>query len=622
MNAAPVQMSVPLSQLVSSRRNPRKVKPARDAHHRLVALVRSQGLLQPLVVRKIDRKRYEVVAGHRRLAALKEIHRNDGDPKIACVLQDVDAEAAESLALGENFAHAPMHPLDEAEAFARLAGEDGKDAIAIASEFGVTEHYVRQRMKLGTLAHEVKAAYRQDAIDTATAEAFAAVPEDRQLEIWKELNGHPQHAQHVRNRIDHAWIDSKHALFDVSALPESAISRDLFGDRVLVERSAFMEAQNQALELQRQPLAEEGWAEIIVGRREDVQDRLYAMNTPEREFDELTRKKLEKLDQRRAKLEAAAENLGEGEEAKLNRLQERFDDLEAQAQEIVDQAPEHNSEAMKSMATVFLLLAPDGQVRREIRVPKQKRPPARDGAGTDSSNPGSDSQSPRPPTPDDLSDKQLAAAFTHQVLAVREALLGSAIARKRVLAMILHDQVRSEALSIRHEPNGVTLHASEQAFTSPVFEKLKKRRAELDPLHDQPLLDDPEAYERFSKLSSAKLDALIDLLVVSCLTAHPLRRTGLVAALAKELKVDVRKHWRPDAAWLSGYRKIQLAHLIVELKGPVHAPAPERKKSELIEQLAMLFTDAAEGKLSDDALADRVNRWLPSNLREEKEEAE
>lgn len=618
MNAAPVQMSVPLSQLVSSRRNPRKVKPARDAHHRLVALIRSQGLLQPLVVRKIDHKRYEVVAGHRRFAALKEIHRNDGDPKIACMLQDVDAEAAESLALGENFAHAPMHPLDEA----RLAGDDGKDAVAIASEFGVSEHYVKQRMKLGALAKEVKAAYRQDAIDTATAEAFAAVPEDRQLEIWKELNGHPQHAQHVRNLIDHAWIDSKHALFDVSALPESAISRDLFGDRVLVERSAFMEAQTKALESQRHPLAEEGWAEIIVGRREDVQDRLYAMDAPEREFDEPTRKKLEKLDQRRARLEAAAENLGEGDEAKLNRLQNRFDDLEAEAEEIVSRAPEHHSEAMKSVATVFLLLGPDGQVRREIRIPKQKRSSTGAGAEIDSANGGGASQSPTPPTPDDLSDKQLATAFTHQVLAVREALLASTTARKRVLAMILHDQVRSEALSIRHEPNGTTLHASEQAFTSTVFEKLKKRRTELDPLHDQPLLDDREAYERLSQLTSRKLDALIDLLVVSCLTAHPLRRTESVTALAKELKVDVRKHWRPDTAWLSGYQKIQLAHLIVELKGPTHAPAPDRKKSELIEQLAQLFTDAAERELSDAALADRVNRWLPFNLRAEKEEAE
>src|SRR5947208_17195183 len=89
MTTTQKQLNVPLSRLVPSRRNPRKVKPSRDAHQRLVALIRSQGLLQPLVVRSVEGQRYEVVAGERRLRALREIHR-DQDPKIPCVLRDVD----------------------------------------------------------------------------------------------------------------------------------------------------------------------------------------------------------------------------------------------------------------------------------------------------------------------------------------------------------------------------------------------------------------------------------------------------------------------------------------------------------------------------------------------------
>ena len=53
----------------------------------------------------------------------------------------------------------------------------------------------------------------------------------------------------------------------------------------------------------------------------------------------------------------------------------------------------------------------------------------------------------------------------------------------------------------------------------------------------------------------------------------------------------------------------------MELKGQVHAPAPERKKSELVELLDKLFDDAANGKLEDKQLAERLNAWLPSNLR-------
>jgi len=102
---------------------------------------------------------------------------------------------------------------------------------------------------------------------------------------------------------------------------------------------------------------------------------------------------------------------------------------------------------------------------------------------------------------------------------------------------------------------------------------------------------------------------------VSCITAHLQRPTDLVQHLAVQLKVSLRDGWKPDAAWLAGYQKIQLAHLITELLGAVHAPAPERKKSDLVEQLAKLFMDAADGSLADAKLAERVNQWLPSCLR-------
>lgn len=613
MNSESVQMSIKLSQLTVSRRNPRKVKPSRESQQCLVALIRSQGLLQPLVVRPIEGKKYEVVAGERRLRALKEIHKNDGDPKIPCVVRDVDAATADALSLGENFGRVPMHPLDEAEAFAKLATSDGKDAKAIAAEFGVPERYVRQRMKLATLAPIVKQAYREGRIDTAISEAFAAVPEDRQLEVWQQTNGNPRHAEHVRNVIAHAWIDATDAIFDVSTLPASAVSQDLFGDQVLVERKAFMDAQAQALEAQRQALTEEGWKEVVVGRREDVQDRLLAMDHVEREFDKETSRELEKLAGRRAKLETAAQSLGAGDEPKLGKLQEQYRELESQEQEIVSKAKEHFSEETKSLATAFLVLDPDGRVHREHRVPRRRQQQRGNGHG-EAGN-GSASEESKAPTSDELSDRQRSMTFTHQVLAVREALLGNTNARRRILAMILHEKIRSEALAVRHDANGATIAASQDGFQSAVFKRLSEKRAKLDPFAKAHFVEEVQGYEQLEKLSASKLDALIDLLVVECVTAHLLRPTRLMQALEKELKISMRDHWKPDAEWLTSFQKIQLAHLVKELKGDLHAPPPERKKTELVNELAKLFADAADGKLEDKQLADKVNAWLPANLR-------
>jgi hypothetical protein len=119
-------------------------------------------------------------------------------------------------------------------------------------------------------------------------------------------------------------------------------------------------------------------------------------------------------------------------------------------------------------------------------------------------------------------------------------------------------------------------------------------------------------------ISEKKLDALIDVLTVECITAHLQRRTELVWRLANELGVEIRRYWRPDERWLSGYQKIQLAHLIGELRGPSYAKAAELKqKCELVADLAKLFTDAAEGHAEDGALAGKLNAWLPFNLRDE-----
>ena len=94
-------------------------------------------------------------------------------------------------------------------------------------------------------------------------------------------------------------------------LPDVAVSKDLFAERVLIERKAFMEAQAEALLAERQKLIEEGWAEVVVGPQADVQDRLWAMAEAPQEYDDATTAQLKKLADRRSKLEAKLTELDE-----------------------------------------------------------------------------------------------------------------------------------------------------------------------------------------------------------------------------------------------------------------------------------------------------------------------
>jgi hypothetical protein len=236
-------------------------------------------------------------------------------------------------------------------------------------------------MKLATLAEPVKAAYRQGAIDTATAEAFASVPADRQLEVWQEVGGNPQHAQHIRNVIANAWIDAASATFDVSKLPEGTVSRDLFAERVLVERKVFMEAQAEALLAQRQALIEEGWAEVVVGPQADVQDRLFSMTQAPQEYDEQTTAKLKKLADKRGKLESKLAEFDESDQGAFEAVQTKLEALDDEEQTLTKAAEVHYAEATKAVGTTFLLLDPDGRVRREFRVPRGRGGASNNGTG-------------------------------------------------------------------------------------------------------------------------------------------------------------------------------------------------------------------------------------------------
>ncbi len=608
--------NIALSKLVPGKVNPRKVKPDRDAHRRMVASIKAFDLIQPLVVRPLNgRGQYQVTVGSRRLAALKDIYRHSkADPKIPCVVRQADERTAKATALAENFVREGMHPLDEADAFAELAGEEGKDAKAIAVQFGESEHYVRQRMKLSALAEPVKAAYREGQIDTGTAEVFTSVPEDRQLVIWKELNGHPRHAEQVRNIINASWIDASYALFDVSTLPPSVVSRDLFSERVLVERAAFLQAQAAAVAKEREGLIEEGWKEVVMGPQAEVQDRLYSTAEAEPQVDQVTQRKLHELGKQWKKLEAKLGDVPEDDEAKQVELREKMEAIETETNQIWADAPKSYSEAVKAKGIVFLMLDAEGRLHRAYRLPKRQANAKNNGEGSAEGSP--DASTETLPTSDDLSDRQLATTFTHQAIAVREAVYKNRLVRKRVLVLILHDRVRSEALSIDHDANGTTVHAdNSEGFASPSLAFLRKRRAEIDPFIKNPPHKDMEAYKRLCKLKEPQLDALIELLTVECLTAHMQRRTELVQHLASELKVNIREFWNPDAAWLGSYQKVQLSHLMVELCGVVHKPSEDRKKTDLVLALEKLFADAAGGKLEDKKLAETVNGWLPSNLR-------
>ena len=191
----PLIREVPLSCLALAPENVRKTPANQFAEAELVASIKAHGLLENLVARADDpdsdgTERFAVVAGGRRLAALKALAEDgtlDADHPVPCKIA-ANGNAGE-LSLAENVIRIAMHPADQVVAFSQLA-RSGVTVAAIAARFGVAERLVEQRLRLGNAAPELLDAYRADDIDLETLKAFSVTTDhDRQRTIWERVAG-------------------------------------------------------------------------------------------------------------------------------------------------------------------------------------------------------------------------------------------------------------------------------------------------------------------------------------------------------------------------------------------------------------------------------------------------
>jgi ParB family chromosome partitioning protein len=153
----------------------------------LTESVRMHGVLQPLLVRPIDGgKKFEVVFGHRRLAAAKAAKL----PDVPCSVRELTDQQAIEMGLVENVQRQDMHPLDEADGYRRLMKEAGYDVPAIADKVKKSASYVYQKLKLAELVPEAAEAFGADTITEGHAVQIARLQPKYQKEALAECFGH------------------------------------------------------------------------------------------------------------------------------------------------------------------------------------------------------------------------------------------------------------------------------------------------------------------------------------------------------------------------------------------------------------------------------------------------
>ncbi len=342
---------VPLSRLVSrpAGRNVRKTP--RMSIPELAASIQRVGLLQNLIViASADGEHYEVVAGGRRLAALKLLakkHRISKEWEVPCLL--VADGTARTASLTENVQREAMHPADQFEAFAALVAE-GRPIEDIAADFSVSPLVVQRRLKLANVSPRLLADYRAEAVTLDQLMALAITDDHTAQETaFYDVPTWQRNPSQLRDRLTEREIDAfRHPLvrfvgLDTYEAAGGSIRRDLFAegdagvyltDAALLERLAQDKLAGIAAEVKA-----EGWAWVDATPGVTHAD-LHAFQRAPRERREPTKReaqRIEKLQTKLHELAAAVDDALDAEdEEKADALQEEGEAVGEQLQALED----------------------------------------------------------------------------------------------------------------------------------------------------------------------------------------------------------------------------------------------------------------------------------------------
>ncbi|MCL4121692.1 UNVERIFIED_CONTAM: hypothetical protein GTU68_047210 [Idotea baltica] len=149
-----------------------------DALQELAESIKAQGLVQPVVVRRIEGGEYELIAGERRWRASQIA----GMHTIPAIVRDIPDQAAAAMSLIENIQREDLNPLEEAIAMSRLIADFGLTHQQTAESVGRSRAAVSNLLRLLDLEDATKELLDTSKIDMGHARALLALTGTLQVE--------------------------------------------------------------------------------------------------------------------------------------------------------------------------------------------------------------------------------------------------------------------------------------------------------------------------------------------------------------------------------------------------------------------------------------------------------
>ena len=162
--------------------------------YELAESIKSQGIMQPILVRPVGGGKYEIIAGERRSRAAKLAGLNE----VPVLVKDVPDEAAAAMALIENIQREDLNPLEEAQGLQRLTAEFGLTHEQAAQAVGRSRSAASNLLRLLNLAEPVQSMLMAGDLDMGHARAL--LPLDKAVQITTANEVVAKKTQRARDR--------------------------------------------------------------------------------------------------------------------------------------------------------------------------------------------------------------------------------------------------------------------------------------------------------------------------------------------------------------------------------------------------------------------------------------
>ncbi|MDB4261495.1 ParB/RepB/Spo0J family partition protein [bacterium] len=219
-----------------------KYQPRRDIDpeslQELADSIKVQGVMQPIVVRPISDRKYEIIAGERRWRATQLA----GLDVIPAVVRDVSDQAAIAMALIENIQREDLNPIEEAMSLQRLQQEFELTQQEVANAVGKSRSTVANLLRLMTLQEEVRRLVEHGDLEMGHARALLALDGTEQSHAARSVVGKGLSVRQTEALVRNVLAQKDHPAPDKTIDPNiRQLQDDLaqrLGARVQIQHSA------------------------------------------------------------------------------------------------------------------------------------------------------------------------------------------------------------------------------------------------------------------------------------------------------------------------------------------------------------------------------------------------